>query len=122
MKRILLVVAASLAGISLFLLTSASANTEFFASSYPFLIALNGAMVVVLAALVGLQLRQLLREYRAQQFGSRLKMRLVLMFALMGLVPGLVIYGVSMQFVVRSIESWFDVRVDAALEGGIGLG
>lgn len=122
MKRILLVVAASLAGISLFLLTSASANTDFFASSYPYLIALNGAMVVVLAALVGVQLHRLVREYRERQFGSRLKMRLVLMFALMGLVPGLVIYGVSLQFVVRSIESWFDVRVDAALEGGIALG
>ena len=122
MKRILLAAAAALAAISLFLLTSASANTDFFASSYPYLIALNGAMAVALAALVGVQLRQLVREYRTAQFGSRLKMRLVAMFALMGLVPGLVIYGVSLQFVVRSIDSWFDVRVDAALEGGIALG
>lgn len=122
MKRVLLVVAAALAGISLFLLASASANTALFATSYPYLLALNGAMAVVLAALVGIQLRRLWREYRAGQFGSRLKLRLVLMFALMGVVPGLVIYGVSLQFVVRSIESWFDVRVDSALEGGIALG
>ncbi|MCK2086887.1 ATP-binding protein [Thauera aromatica] len=122
MKRILLVVAAALAGISLFLLTSASANTELFARSYPFLLALNGMVAVVLAGLVGVQLRQLWREYRARQFGSRLKYRLVLMFALMGVVPGVVVYAVSLQFVVRSIESWFDVRVDSALEGGIALG
>lgn len=122
MKRLLLVVAAALAGISLFLLTSASANTELFATSYPYLLALNGAMVVLLGALVGVQLRQLWREHRARQFGSRLKLRLVLLFALMGVVPGLVIYAVSLQFVVRSIESWFDVRVDSALEGGIALG
>ena len=122
MKRALLVVAAALAGISLFLLTSASANTTLFATRYPYLLALNGTMAVVLAALVGMQLRQLWREYRGGQFGSRLKLRLVLMFALMGVVPGVVIYGVSLQFVVRSIESWFDVRVDAALEGGIALG
>ena len=51
MKRLLLVAAAALAGISLFLLTSASANTELFATSYPYLLALNGAMVVVLGAL-----------------------------------------------------------------------
>ncbi|MDZ4253839.1 MAG: ATP-binding protein, partial [Sulfuritalea sp.] len=31
-------------------------------------------------------------------------------------------YGVSMQFAVKSIDSWFDVRVDAALEGGLALG
>ena len=122
MKRLLLVAAAALAGISLFLLTSASANTELFATSYPYLLALNGAMVVVLGALVSVQLRQLWREHRARQFGSRLKFRLVLLFALMGVVPGLVIYAVSLQFVVRSIESWFDVRVDSALEGGIALG
>jgi len=122
MKRALLVVVAALAGISLFLLTSASANTTLFATRYPYLLALNGTMAVVLAALVGMQLRRLWREYRAGQFGSRLKLRLVLMFALMGVVPGVVIYGVSLQFVVRSIESWFDVRVDSALEGGIALG
>ena len=122
MKRVLLVVAAALAGISLFLLTSASSNTTLFATSYPWLLALNGGMAVVLAALVGMQLHRLVREHREGQFGSRLKMRLVLMFALMGVVPGLVIYGVSLQFVVRSIESWFDVRVDSALEGGIALG
>ncbi len=122
MKRIYLVVVAALAGISLFLLTSASANTELFAASYPFLLALNGAVVVAMAGLVGVQLRQLRREYRRREFGSRLKFRLVLMFALMGVVPGVLVYAVSLQFMVRSIESWFDVRVDSALEGGIALG
>ncbi|ENO85476.1 sensor histidine kinase [Thauera linaloolentis] len=122
MKRFLLVVAAVLAAISLFLLTSASSNTELFVSSYPYLLALNGVLVVALAGLVGVQLRQLWREYRTRQFGSRLKYRLVLMFALMGVVPGVVVYAVSLQFVVRSIQSWFDVRVESALEGGIALG
>ncbi|HRP23960.1 MAG TPA: ATP-binding protein [Thauera sp.] len=122
MKHIYLVVVAALAGISLFLLTSASANTELFAGSYPFLLALNGAVAVAMAGLVGVQLRQLWREYRRREFGSRLKFRLVLMFALMGVVPGVVVYAVSLQFMVRSIESWFDVRVDSALEGGIALG
>lgn len=122
MKLVYLVVAAALAGISLFLLTSASANSEFFATSFPYLLGLNGLVAVALTTLVGIQLRQLWREYRDKRFGSRLKVRLVLMFALMSVVPGAVIYTVSLQFVVRSIESWFDVRVDSALEGGIALG
>jgi nitrogen fixation/metabolism regulation signal transduction histidine kinase len=37
-------------------------------------------------------------------------------------LPGALVYGVSMQFAVKSIDSWFDVRVDAALEGGLNLG
>ncbi|WP_407279268.1 ATP-binding protein [Aromatoleum evansii] len=122
MKRALLVVVAAIAGISLFLLASATANTDLFAASYPYLLAINGAIVVALLGLVAFQLRRLWREYRTRQFGSRLKYRLMLMFALMALVPGFVVYAVSLQFVVRSIESWFDVRVDSALEGGIALG
>lgn len=122
MKRTLLLVVAAIAGISLFLLTSASANTPLFDRQYPLLLALNGAVAVALGGLLWLHLRGLWREYRAAQFGSRLKLRLMLMFALMALLPGLVMYAVSLQFVVRSIESWFDVRVDSALEGGVALG
>jgi nitrogen fixation/metabolism regulation signal transduction histidine kinase len=122
MKRLALIVAAALVGISLFLLTSASANSDLFAGGYPYLLALNGILVVALAGLVFVQLRTLWREYRARQFGSRIKYRLLLMFALMALLPGLLVYAVSLQFAVRSIESWFDVRVDSALEGGIALG
>jgi nitrogen fixation/metabolism regulation signal transduction histidine kinase len=122
LKQIALVVVAALAGVLLFLLASASANTEFFEASYPYLLAVNGVVVVALAGLVAMQLRELWREYRARSFGSRLKYRLVLMFALMAIVPGAMVYAVSLQFVVRSIESWFDVRVDSALEGGIALG
>jgi nitrogen fixation/metabolism regulation signal transduction histidine kinase len=39
-----------------------------------------------------------------------------------GIVPGAVIYLMSVQFVSRSIESWFDVRMEAALESGLNLG
>ncbi|AWI77720.1 PAS domain-containing sensor histidine kinase [Parazoarcus communis] len=122
MKRVALAIIAAIAGISLYLLTSASANSDLFADRYPYLLALNGVVAVGLAGLVGVQLRSLWREYRARKFGSRLKYRMMMMFALMALLPGLVVYAVSLQFVVRSIESWFDVRVDSALEGGIALG
>ena len=122
MKRVTLIVVAALVGISLFLLTSASANTDLFAGVYPYLLALNGAVAVGLIALVAVQLRGLWREYRAGQFGSRLKFRLMLMFGLLAILPGALVYAVSLQFVVRSIDSWFDVRVDRALEGGIALG
>ena len=48
--------------------------------------------------------------------------RLVLLFALVAVLPGALVYAVSVQFLGRSIESWFDVRVDRALEGGLALG
>ena len=62
------------------------------------------------------------RRYRARVFGTRLTLRLLIRFAALAVVPGLIVYAVSVQFLTRSIESWFDVKVDAALEGGINLG
>lgn len=120
--RIALAVIAAFGGILLFLLATASANTELFASHYLLLIGINAVATLALLALVGLQLRALRRERRQRVFGSRLKSRLVIMLVLMAVVPGALVYGVSMQFAVKSIESWFDVRVDSALEGGLDLG
>ena len=122
MKAVLLVAAAAFAGVLFFLLASASANTSLFARNYPLLLAANGMLVVVLGGMVGYQLRKLWKERRAAQFGSRLKLRLMVIFAALAIVPGVLVYAVSLQFAIRSIESWFDVRVDAALEGGVALG
>ncbi|MBN8473711.1 ATP-binding protein [Sulfuritalea sp.] len=120
--KVALAVIAALGAILLFLLASASANTALFAEHYPWLLAINGVAAVALVVLVGLQLRRLRRDFRAGVFGSRLKSRLLLMLSLMAVLPGALVYGVSMQFAVKSIDSWFDVRVDAALEGGLNLG
>jgi nitrogen fixation/metabolism regulation signal transduction histidine kinase len=121
MKKLIIAVAA-LAVILLFLLASASANTALFAAHYTLLLGLNAVVAAALLALVTVQLRNFAREYRARVFGSRLKLRLLTMLALMAILPGVLIYAVSMQFAVLSIESWFDVRVDNALEGGLNLG
>jgi nitrogen fixation/metabolism regulation signal transduction histidine kinase len=120
--RVLIVACAALAGVLLFLLTSATANTTFFSRYYPMLLALNGAMAIALLGLVLVQLNRLWREYKARVFGSRLTYRLLVAFATLAVVPGVIIYAVSVQFAVRSIQSWFDVRVDAALEAGLNLG
>ena len=122
MRPTVLVVAAAIAGILLFLLATASANTPFFARNYTLLLGLNGVIALGLASLVFVQLRGLWQEYRARRFGSRLKLRLMAIFAAMAVVPGALVYAVSLQFAVKSIESWFNVRVDTALESGLQLG
>jgi len=120
--RWLLLIGAGLGIISLFLLATATANTAFFAGSYDLLLVLNGGMVALLMLLVGYQLFRLRRRLKRGAFGSRLALRLVLLFALVGVLPGALVYAVSVQFLGKSIESWFDVRVDRALEGGLNLG
>ena len=104
------------------LLMSTAADTVIFSRNYPLLIALNVILALAMVSLVGWQLRTLWRDYRANVFGARLKLRLMLMFGIVSVLPGALVYGVSVQFVTRSIESWFDVRVEKALESGLQLG
>jgi len=82
----------------------------------------NVAVAALLLLVVVVALARLVVRVRRGKFGSRLLMRLAGVFALVGLLPGLVIYTVSYQFVSRSIEAWFDLRVAGALDAGLSLG
>ncbi|MGV0949516.1 MAG: ATP-binding protein [Azonexus sp.] len=116
-------IAATLGAILWFLLLmSTAADTAIFTRHYPLLIGLNVILALAMVSLVSWQLRSLWRDYRAQIFGARLKLRLMMMFGIVAVLPGALVYGVSVQFVTRSIESWFDVRVEKALESGLHLG
>lgn len=117
-----LILCLGLGAVLLFLLSTASANTALFAEHYPLLLALNGVIALCLLGLVVYQLLVLRKKLAARVFGSKLTLRLVLFFSLMAVLPGALVYGVSVQFLAKSIESWFDVRVDKALEGGLSLG
>jgi nitrogen fixation/metabolism regulation signal transduction histidine kinase len=115
-------VSATTVGVLLFLLAVASGDTQLFDSYYSWVLGANIAVGVGLLAVVLFLLARLYSRYRRGRFGSRLMARMVLMFAVMGIVPGIVIYLVSVQFVSRSIESWFNVKVESALESGLNLG
>jgi len=117
-----LIASTALGGILLFLLAAASANTPLFSEHYPLLLALNALIAAALLGLVIYQLVVLARQRRAKVFGSLLTFRLLVMFAIIAVLPGALVYTVSVQFLAKSIESWFDVRVDKALEGGLSLG
>jgi nitrogen fixation/metabolism regulation signal transduction histidine kinase len=115
-------VALALGGVLLYLLAAAAGNTATFEQHYPTLLAINGVVALSLAVLVVLLVARLVRRLRQRRFGARLMARFAIAFALVGVLPGMLIYVVSVQFLSRSIESWFDVRVDRALESGLTLG
>ena len=119
--RYVLLATFALSGVLLYLLATASANTGSFTRHYALLVKLNAGIAVVMLLVVGYLLVNLWQRYRAKQFGTQLMARLTLMFALMAIVPGTLVYTVSVQFLSRSIESWFNVRVDASLESGLTL-
>ena len=120
--QFLIVLVLTLGAVMLYLLSGASANTPWFSSDLPLLLAFGVGVVLILMLVVGYQLLLLRRRLKARVFGSKLTLRLVLLFALVAVLPGALVYAVSVQFLSRSIESWFDVRVEKALEGGLSLG
>jgi nitrogen fixation/metabolism regulation signal transduction histidine kinase len=120
--RYFFVAALALGGVALFLLASSASSTATFGRHYPLLLAVNGAIAAVLLVFVVALVLRLVRRFRARRFGARLMARFAIAFALMGVLPGALIYVVSVQFLSRSIESWFDVRVDRALESGLSIG
>src|SRR4029078_11384256 len=104
-----------------YLMSEASSNNAFFAQNYKLLFYLGLGLAMGLGSLIGYQLLLLRRKLRERVFGSKLTSRLMVVFALMALIPGSLMYAISFQFLQRSIESWFDVRVDESLRGGLKL-
>ncbi|MEI7841401.1 MAG: ATP-binding protein [Gallionellaceae bacterium] len=118
-----LIIFSGLLGLALlYLLSSASANTALFSQHYSSLLILTVLLTVGLIGLVGFQLWQLRLKLKQKVFGAKLMLRLTLFFSLIAILPGLLMYAVSVQFLGKSIESWFDIRVEKALEGGLNLG
>ncbi len=110
-------------GFALFgLLAWSTGNASRVAQYQTLLLWLNGALALALFIWVVALTANLLGQLRRGQFGARLTARFALAFALIGVLPGALIYTLSVQFMSRSIESWFNVRVDTALESGLALG
>ena len=83
---------------------------------------LNAAVASLLLLVILLAALRLATRLRSGKFGSRLLLKLAGVFALVAVLPGSLIYGVSYQFVARTIDTWFDEQVAGALDAGLALG
>jgi nitrogen fixation/metabolism regulation signal transduction histidine kinase len=120
--RHLILACVALGAVLVLLLSQATANTSFFAKNLTWLLVAGAFSAIIMLGLISFQLWQLRRKLRAHIFGSKLTVRLLVIFALMALVPGALVYALSVQFITKSIDSWFDVRIDNALSSGLALG
>lgn len=106
---------------SLYLMSAATRNSALFGQLYSLLLVINILAAMLLLALILRQLFRLIQQYRQQVAGSRLTTRLVVMFLVLALTPASVVYYFSLEFLHRNIDSWFDVRVEQALEDSLAL-
>jgi len=125
-KRRALPIATAITGIFalalLVLLSTATSNTTFFDNYFIWLYAANVVVGVCLLLVIVTLVVVITIRWKKGRFGTRLIAKLAMIFGLVGVVPGLILYGVSLQFVSRSIDTWFDVKVESALEAGLELG
>lgn len=103
------------------LLFQASGDSGDFPDRLPALFFGGSVFGTVLLGLLGWRMWWLQKRIRRGVFGAKLTLRLLLMFGVVALLPVLVVYGASVFFLNRSIETWFDVRVDNALTSGVNL-
>lgn len=120
--RHLLIASVALGTILLYLLALATGNTSKLAEYYWWVFGLNLVVLTGLLSLIGHQIWRLRRKLRERVFGAKLTQKLTIIFTLVALMPGVLVFTISAQFLTRSIESWFDVRVETALDRGLGLG
>ncbi|MGD8677763.1 MAG: ATP-binding protein [Chromatiales bacterium] len=108
--------------VSLHLMSNAVQNSATLSKLYVPLLIFNSFGLLILVILIGISLKRLLLAYRQNRPGARLTLRMVILFTLLSLLPVGVVYFYSMQFLLRGIDSWFDVEIDKAMENALSLG
>jgi nitrogen fixation/metabolism regulation signal transduction histidine kinase len=107
--------------VALFLLSRTAQNSDDFDRLHNVILAINVAGVIVLFIFLVGNLARLLKEYRTHVPGAKLKARIVGMFVGLAVLPLLVVFYFSIQFINRGIDTWFNVDVEDGLENALAL-
>ena len=110
-----------LAVVALFLLTQTVQKSDDFDRLQDVILAINIAGGVLLIAFLIGNLARLAQDYRRNVPGAKLKARMVGMFVGLAILPLLVVFYFSTQFINRGIDSWFNVKVEEGLDNALTL-
>ncbi|MBX2849210.1 MAG: HAMP domain-containing protein [Acidiferrobacterales bacterium] len=83
---------------------------------------LGGFGIGVLVFFLVINCYSLYRQYSRNEIGSKLTSKIVLIFLFLTLIPFALVYFFSIQFLNKGIDSWFDVRVEQAVQDALLLG
>ena len=87
--------------------------------------ALININVILLLLLLFLTLRNLVKllfERRKGIMGARLRTKLVLAFIILSLLPAILLFYASANFIMNSIEYWYHLPIDRSLENSFEIG
>lgn len=125
-ERILIIVIIGVVG----LLTFAESRIIRFGTDIPvsntvlmfILININLLLLILLIFLVVRNLVKLLYDRKRKVMGAKLRTRLVVAFMALTLIPTIVLFLFSINFIKTSVEFWFNVPVEQALENSLRVG
>lgn len=106
---------------ALLLMAQTVQQSENFSDLHPFIVGVNVAGLLVLLALIGGRLTQLVRDWRRRVVGSRMEARMVWLSATLAMLPLLLVFYFAVVFINRGIDSWFHVEIRAGLEDALTL-
>jgi nitrogen fixation/metabolism regulation signal transduction histidine kinase len=108
--------------VSLHLMSNAVQNSAELSRYFVPLLLVNLVGMFILIVLISFNTIRLIRQYLRHRAGSRLTLRMVIIFILISLAPVGVVYYYSFSFMQGGIDSWFDVKIDQAMEDARELG
>ncbi|MFG6371063.1 MAG: PAS domain-containing sensor histidine kinase, partial [Turicimonas muris] len=120
--RLALLIMVGVSCILLFLLVNASRNSGFFEKYYQLLLWVNTGVAAIFLGLVAVLLTRLYQRARKKRYGVKILSKFAFALGLAGVLPGVLIFLVSVQFLYGSVDSWFDRKVERALDSGLTLG
>ena len=106
---------------SLLMMSKSLQNSELFDRFYLGLLLFNALGLISLSILIILNLKRLIRQLKNRVIGARMTIRIVILFSLLSVTPVLIVYYFSLDFLHRGIDSWFDLRIEQALDDSLEL-
>ena len=106
---------------SLYLLADATRNETSFEQLHYWLFPFNVLLLAIFLILIVVNVARLGSQVLKRQPGSRLTLRLLLMFVLLAIVPVGIVYTFSMWLIQEGVDSWFDADVEQALQDSVDL-
>jgi two-component system nitrogen regulation sensor histidine kinase NtrY len=83
---------------------------------------LNILLILLLSFLIVRNLVKLVFEDKKNILGAKLRTKLVIAFVSLSLLPTMLLFLVSFQFLKTSLTYWFDIKVERALDNALTVG
>ncbi len=106
---------------AILLMADATQNVAYFGRLHNWLLPINTVLLAIFIGLIVFNIGRLIRRLKRQAPGARLTLRLVLLFVLTASMPVFIVYTFSIWLLERGVDSWFDVKVESALQDAVDL-